>query len=158
MSEIRRRIMRRVKKRGKCWEWTGAHGSKGHGRIRVAGKLESPHRLMWEEENGPIPDGLWVLHECDNPPCVNPAHLFLGTRSDNMLDAAAKGRLHVEKPWLQTKERNGKVWCNRCEAFLLPKAFGRRKDAGPRGWRYASYCKKCERKRQKKYSKHAKRA
>ncbi len=50
------------------------------------------HRVAWVVWRGPIPDGLWVLHTCDNPPCCNPAHLFLGTRADNIADMVAKGR------------------------------------------------------------------
>lgn len=149
MAEIRERIMQRVRKRGGCWEWTGATSKFGHGRMKVAGRLESPHRLMWEEENGPIPRGLWVLHTCDNPRCVRPSHLFIGNRRDNMRDASKKGRLHVEHPNKQTKVRgDGKVWCNRCKRWLHASRFGKDKDPRPQGWRYKTYCKKCYSERQ----------
>jgi len=79
-----------------CWIWIGCKASSGYGQIgrgrRGEGQMPT-HRLAWELTNGPIPDGLWVLHKCDNPPCCNPAHLFLGTRTDNMRDCSAKGRL-----------------------------------------------------------------
>jgi hypothetical protein len=80
-----------------CWEWQGYRDKNGYGRIRKTGPdgtwdMISPHRAMWEIVFGPIPDGLWVLHRCDNPPCANPAHLFLGTNGDNQADMTAKGR------------------------------------------------------------------
>src|SRR6266481_5793603 len=78
---------------GKCWEWQGHRNELGYGQMRTGkGPLERAHRLAWEFLNGPIPLGIQVLHHCDNPPCVNPAHLWLGTPMDNMRDMTAKGR------------------------------------------------------------------
>lgn len=76
-----------------CWEWGGARDRRGYGRLNILGKTALAHRISWEAFRGPIPDGLHVCHSCDNPPCINPAHLFLGTDRDNIRDAAAKNRL-----------------------------------------------------------------
>lgn len=75
---------------GGCWVWTGTLNNKGYGR---AGRRYA-HRIAWEMANGPIPPGLFVLHTCDNPPCVNPDHLGVGTAKDNSSDASRKGRLN----------------------------------------------------------------
>lgn len=77
---------------GPCIEWKGSRDGCGYGRRWVDGKNRSAHRVAWEEARGSIPDGLHVLHHCDNPPCYNVDHLFLGTHLDNMHDMAAKGR------------------------------------------------------------------
>lgn len=74
-----------------CWEWRGA-ASGGYGKINVDGKEMLAHRYSYQLHYGLIPDGLWVLHRCDNPPCVNPNHLFLGTNDDNIADMRAKQR------------------------------------------------------------------
>ena len=76
-----------------CWDWQAGHTTNGYGSFRVRGRTLKAHRCAWELVNGPIPFGMQVLHHCDNPPCVNPAHLFLGTHVDNMADRTEKGRV-----------------------------------------------------------------
>jgi hypothetical protein len=75
-----------------CWPWTHGDNGVGYGRVRHGGESFYAHRLAYENANGLIPDGLEVCHSCDNPPCCNPAHLFLGEHVDNMGDMKAKGR------------------------------------------------------------------
>lgn len=94
---------------GECWPWIGWGRRRNHawyGVLSVSvdreearyASLQQPllaHRVVWELTHGPVPDGRCVLHRCDNPPCCNPAHLFVGTKGDNIRDAAAKGRAVV---------------------------------------------------------------
>lgn len=80
-----------------CWVWTRGRHTFGHGHFYCAGKNLKAHRVAWQLTNGPIPDGLFVLHHCDNPPCCNPAHLFLGTQLDNMRDRNRKGRANIKR-------------------------------------------------------------
>jgi HNH endonuclease len=75
-----------------CIEWTGSKDPSGYGRIGIAGVRHRTHRLAWELVHGPIPEGIQVLHRCDNRPCCNVEHLFLGTNAVNMADRDAKGR------------------------------------------------------------------
>jgi|SRR5438128_1278679 len=76
-----------------CWNWTASVTvCGGYGQLNIKGKPVRANRLSWEIHFGPIPPRQCVLHRCDNPKCVNPAHLFLGTQSDNSSDMSAKGR------------------------------------------------------------------
>ena len=87
------RFWAKVTKTESCWYWTGyCHRRSGYGHVRVGPRMARAHRIAWELSHGPIPDGLDVLHSCDNPPCVRPDHLFLGTQLDNIADREAKGR------------------------------------------------------------------
>ena len=86
------RFWAKVCKTNGCWTWTASKNPHGYGQIRLSGKLTLAHRVSWTIHNGVIPEGLFVLHICDNPPCVRPDHLFLGTQKDNIRDAVAKKR------------------------------------------------------------------
>lgn len=76
-----------------CWIWTGARTSSGYGSFSIDGKRQSAHRVAWEVQNGPIPDGMCVLHGCDVKRCVNPSHLHLGTNAQNGKEAQERGLL-----------------------------------------------------------------
>jgi hypothetical protein len=87
------RFWMKVDKSGECWLWTAYRSRDGYGMIGLERTgVERAHRVAWQLTNGPIPVGLQVLHRCDNPPCVNPAHLWLGTQPENIADMIAKGR------------------------------------------------------------------
>lgn len=90
------RFWSHVDKSGECWEWIAYRNNSrgGYGRFQPAvGIRKEAHRYAWEITHGPIPDGLYVCHDCDNPSCVRPDHLFLGTQKDNIRDASRKGRM-----------------------------------------------------------------
>ena len=113
-----------------CWKWLGDPSRAGYGSLRVGGRNRLAHRVSYVLANGPIPSGMLVCHRCDNPSCVNPAHLFLGTHGDNTRDAIQKGRLD-------------------------PGAFQRKKTHCPKGHEYSNEntrithgsrsCRACER-------------
>lgn len=86
-----------------CWPWLGTRNTEGYGQIGVYRRnIALAHRVSWELTYGLIPDGLCVCHHCDYPPCVNPNHLFLGTRNDNVQDMVRKGR-HKHPPLISNQ-------------------------------------------------------
>lgn len=111
-----------------CREWRGRRHPHGYGLIKRSGRNAYIHRLVWALVNGPIPDGMVVMHRCDNPPCFRLDHLQLGTVKDNIVDAANKGRIfnpmvartHCPKghPYDETntiRRRQGWRTCRACE-------------------------------------------
>lgn len=92
------RLRRRTVQHGECWLWDT--GTRDYARISVGGRVRLAHRVAYELAHGAVPPGLFVLHRCDNKPCVNPAHLFVGTQQQNLDDAKAKGRTRRgERHW-----------------------------------------------------------
>ena len=91
---LEQRFWQKVDKLGpdECWEWTGAKHPKVYGHFMVGPDLWTAHRFVYDWQVEEIPDRMHVLHHCDNPSCVNPKHLFLGTNTDNVADRHAKGR------------------------------------------------------------------
>jgi hypothetical protein len=89
------RFWEKVDRRGpdECWPWIRYRNHEGYGHFAITpGRVIGAHRAVWELTVGSIPNGLHVLHRCDNPPCVNPEHLFLGTNADNVQDSFLKKR------------------------------------------------------------------
>lgn len=105
-----------------CWEWQGPLNNKGYGMmyVREFGRRSTSHRASYEFHFGPIPNGLWVLHKCDNPKCLRPSHLFLGTPKDNFHDMLEKGRLN------RTTQPRGEENCN--ATITTERVVGLRRD------------------------------
>lgn len=90
---LEEKLLAGIEIQGECWVFTrGSSNSAGHKTIESCGKRIGAHRAAYGVWVDDIPDGLWVLHHCDNPPCVNPDHLFIGTQLDNANDCVSKGR------------------------------------------------------------------
>jgi HNH endonuclease len=123
------RFWEKVEKTDGCWIWTGAKSEFGYGVIHDpasarAQKHKATHRLSWEMHNGPIPEGSYVLHRCDNPACVNPAHLFLGTLKDNTQDMLRKRRHLVKLTDEQVGELRNRYAAGGVSQTQLANEFG----------------------------------
>jgi hypothetical protein len=95
MKTLKQRFREKVLVQDGCWQWIGGKHSNGYGKILESDRSSSllqAHRVSWAMHHGSIPDGMCVLHKCDNRECVNPDHLWLGTRGDNNTDRHRKGR------------------------------------------------------------------
>jgi hypothetical protein len=107
-----------------CWIWHGTISAgrrgMGYGELRVHSKITKAHRYSYMRFTGPIPEGRLICHHCDNPLCVNPAHLFVGTQQDNMDDMAAKGRNNQPRG-----ERSGRTYLSNDDVLAIWKSKGR---------------------------------
>lgn len=88
---------------GGCWVWRSVAKRGGYGQFRYQGRPQPAHRVSWQIANGPIPDGLVMRHDCDNPPCVNPAHLRPGTYAENMADQFERNRRGKPDPLMSLR-------------------------------------------------------
>lgn len=111
VDEIREKFWKRVNKGqlNECWEWASWTNDRGYGRFYHQGRYFYAHRLSWYLEHGDDPLARFVCHKCDNPICVNPSHLFVGTQDDNMSDMARKGRASRVPRVLGTKHPQAKL-------------------------------------------------
>jgi hypothetical protein len=105
-----------------CWWWIGATGSDGYGQIWNGHYMGRANRKAYELYKDPIPEGLCVCHTCDNPGCVNPDHLFLGTHAENMLDMAKKGRTAKTFKHLSSMQKR-EIQLSNLSAPLLAKKY-----------------------------------
>ena len=130
------RFWDKVDKTGECWIWTASKNKKGYGRFGFGSRAQLAHRVSWLLSNGEIPDGMLACHTCDNPPCVNPSHLWLGTQKDNVVDMSSKGRhgctkkthcVHgheytIENTGTQKTAKNGfQRYCKECKRIQTSK-------------------------------------
>lgn len=121
-----------------CHRWQGTTTARGYGIFIIKGKQVGAHRVAWEVRNGPIPDGLVVCHKCDTPNCVNPDHLFVGTKADNNHDMIRKGR-HVGRQNSKTHMSPADYVATLAIAKLTPYTASKKLGISPRqSFRYAA--------------------
>lgn len=110
-KKVIERFWKKVDKSGDCWEWTGSKKHTGYGTFGYNKKSYVASRFVMKIIGKEIPEGMIVCHKCDNPPCVNPDHLFIGTHKDNMKDCMEKGR------WRQLSHPSISAYVQGCRCF-----------------------------------------
>lgn len=118
------RLLKQTEKTDSCWLWKGYKNHYGYGKIRINGKLKFVHRLSYELHFGDIESDLEVCHKCDVRNCVNPDHLFLGTRKDNMRDMSAKGRTYNSNLTIEQVKEIKKLLSKKIEIKEIVKSTG----------------------------------
>lgn len=134
------RFWAKVNKTEGCWLWTASRTHEGYGMFSIQGRRHYAQRVAWMLTYGLIPEGMLVLHRCDNPPCCRPDHLFLGTHADNMADMATKGR-HA------AKGRSDATWLGRLNLSKTRCKRGHPFDEANTVWRPngSRLCRACDR-------------
>jgi len=126
MKTVEERFWAKVQRGEGCWLWLGGKHKFGYGTFRAGKAVIGAHRYSWQLHSGqPIPEGSFVLHSCDNPPCVNPAHLRLGSPKDNMQDMSTRGRARGGGPPKDVCDRGHTDWYVN----------------GKTGWKYCRPCR-----------------
>lgn len=105
-----------------CWIWTGSIGQNGYGKFSFLSKTWLPHRVSWLLFKGSIPKKQFLCHKCDNPKCVNPDHLFLGTHKENMYDMIKKGRKHINPIFKMSSEKSLNAKLTNEQAIFIRKS------------------------------------
>jgi hypothetical protein len=127
MDATLNRLLSKARQAGSCWTWTAAKNSAGYGFIDIAGRQRLAHRVSYELLVGQIPDELCVLHDCDNPGCINPTHLTAGTQSKNMRDKIIRGRANTSRGdshWMRSKDaRYPRAKLDRQKVSLIRAAY-----------------------------------
>lgn len=116
-----------TKNQNGCWNWNGAKDKNGYGAVRFLHARDKAHRIAWKLFRGPIPEEMCICHACDNPSCVNPVHLFVGSKSDNMQDKVVKQRQAVAHGPLSTQdatEMRTMYWGGVASQGLIAEMFG----------------------------------
>jgi len=126
-----------------CWEWARCRDRRGYGRFSMLGRQDRAHRFAWVITRGPIPDGAYVLHKCDNPPCVRPSHLYLGDHAQNTADFVARRRWKTTPGTLASAERRASR--SACKSGHVYPENAKRKANGSR------ICRECCRIRHRAY-------
>jgi hypothetical protein len=126
MDIYEQRFWNKVDKRGEddCWEWIGSKDRDGYGHIKIKNKMWVSSRFSYELHTGKIPSGMLICHSCDNPSCVNPKHLWLGTDKDNAIDRNKKGRIEYKSGENSPRAKLTNKQANEIRNLYIPKKHG----------------------------------